>query len=392
MLEFTDRSRPIPDEHYPNRQDNALVTIQALRACAAIFVVVSHIASYELTKKMGISIALPHIEVLGSGVDLFFVISGFVMVYSSDRFFSRSGGAAVFMLRRIIRIVPLYWTMTSIVLVYLLMTYGSLQAVNLSVGAAVASYLFIPYPQADGLVVPVHGVGWTLNFEMFFYACFTAALMARQRTGILLLSAALCVLVASRAVLSLPLPLEYLSNPIALEFAFGMLIGMAMKSGYRLPGWISTVVVVSAAVAIAFSYRWSHIDRAVIWGIPSAAIVATLVLMRQPQRHPLILKGLVLLGDSSYALYLVHPIAITLPRHLFHRVLDPASAPLLYGVLMLGTAIGASLVVHLAFEAPMTRVLGNALKARLLRCRTARPEGLAPIPLKIDRGRNATWP
>ena len=336
--------------------------IQVLRAYAAMSVVICHIVGYELTKKVGISNPLPHYEVFNAGVDLFFAISGFVMVYSSDRLFSEPGGSREFLLRRIIRIVPLYWTLTTVVLVYLLLTYGNLQAVNLSVEAAVASYLFIPYPQADGLITPVHGVGWTLNFEMFFYVCFAVALKFSQRTGVFLLTAVLCLLVASPTVLSLPLPLDYLSNPIVLEFAFGMLIGLAMKSGYRLPGWISIAVVVLATLAILFSYKWSHVHRAVAWGLPSAAIVAALVFVRQPQNQRLVLKALVLLGDASYALYLVHPLAITLPRHLLYRALDPAAAPLLYGGLLFVIAIAASIVVHLAYEAPMTQFSKSALR------------------------------
>jgi exopolysaccharide production protein ExoZ len=336
--------------------------IQALRACAAVSVVISHIVGYELTKKVGLSNPLPHYEVFNAGVDLFFVISGFVMVYASDRFFSQPGGSREFLLRRIIRIVPLYWTMTTIVLVYLLLTYGNLQVVNLSAEAAIASYLFFPYPQADGLITPVHGVGWTLNFEMFFYLCFAVALKFSQRSGVFLLTAALCILVASPTVLSLPLALDYLSNPIVLEFAFGMLIGLAMKSDYRLPAWISIVIVVLATLAILLSYKWSYVHRAAAWGIPSAAMVAALVLVRQPENQRPVLKAPVLLGDASYALYLVHPLAITLPRHLLYRVLHPAAAPLLYGGLLLGIAIAASILVHLAFEAPMTRLLKGALK------------------------------
>jgi peptidoglycan/LPS O-acetylase OafA/YrhL len=258
---------------------------------------------------------LPHYEVFNAVVDLFFVISGFVMVYSSERFFGRSDGPPDFLVRRIVHIVQLYSTMTTIVLTYLLATYGSLAAVNLSRDALVASYLLIPYPQADGLMTPVHGVGWTLNFEMFFYLCFSAALLASRHTGVLLLTAGLCVLVAISAIARLPIALDYLANPIVLEFGFGMLIRLAFLADYRLPASLALGIVLIAAAAVLFSYKWNQVHRVIIWGLPSAAIVAALVFMKEP-RISRMLKAFAFLGDASYSRYLAHPIAITLPRHL----------------------------------------------------------------------------
>jgi exopolysaccharide production protein ExoZ len=114
---------------------------------------------------------------------MFFVISGFVIVHVTKKFHRRTFGPREFFLRRLARIVPLYWIMTSAILFYLLREYGSLARVNLTPLSVVSSYLFIPFLQTDGAMLPVHGVGWTLNYEMFFYAWFCLALLFARRTG-----------------------------------------------------------------------------------------------------------------------------------------------------------------------------------------------------------------
>ena len=211
-------------------EKHGLPSIQALRAIAAIAVAVAHACHY-LEKELGIPNPLPGSEFGSAGVDLFFVISGFVMVYASERFFRREARPAEFFLRRLARIVPLYWVTTSIILAYLLLHYGSLQAVHFSPAVVIASYLFIPYPQTDGYMAPIHGVGWSLNFEMFFYVCFCLALPLGRRLGVAVLTALLVGLVAINR--TLPPPLDYLAEPIVLEFAMGMLIALAVREGYR---------------------------------------------------------------------------------------------------------------------------------------------------------------
>src|SRR5215469_9264499 len=103
-----------------------LTSIQVLRAVAALAVTLDHIVGYEFGRQLGLFNALPHPSFLPSGVDLFFVISGFVMVYSSERHFEKPKAPQQFFLRRLARIVPLYWLTTSVILAYLLSHYHDL--------------------------------------------------------------------------------------------------------------------------------------------------------------------------------------------------------------------------------------------------------------------------
>jgi exopolysaccharide production protein ExoZ len=83
----------------------------------------------------------------------------------------------VFFLRRLIRIVPLYWAMTTAYLVFFLVAYIDLAAANISLGTIIASFVFLPYPKPDATMFPLHMLGWTLNYEMFFYVIFASAVI-----------------------------------------------------------------------------------------------------------------------------------------------------------------------------------------------------------------------
>ena len=135
----------------------------------------------------------PDLTLGNAGVDLFFVISGFVMVYASERMFGRAGGQLQFITRRLIRIVPLYWLVTPLYLVMALAIPAFEK--SYSVASVVASYLFIPWPRLDGIMQPLVGQGWTLNYEMFFYAIFAAAILAPRRIAVALASGVLIVAV-----------------------------------------------------------------------------------------------------------------------------------------------------------------------------------------------------
>ncbi|HEY1363733.1 MAG TPA: acyltransferase [Xanthobacteraceae bacterium] len=338
-------------------QHQSLLSIQVLRACAALGVTIPHLVGYEFVRKQGLIDALPGFTLGYAGVDVFFVISGFVMVYSSEPLFERANAAREFVLRRLARIVPLYWITTSLILAYLLVHYGDLSTAKFSWRAVVGSYLFIPVAQTDGYMAPVHGVGWTLNYEMFFYVCFSLALLFSRRTGVLLVAAALTLFAAVNLVAPLPNPFGYWADPIILEFVFGMLIALGFRNGIRMPRPIAAGALLLALGAIAASTRWADVHRVIAWGVPSAVIVAALVLSRATAKPGPVQRGLNLLGNASYSLYLVHPWAITLPRRFFPQLLNPAQWPWLAAALVLAFTLGLSLLVHLLVERPITRKL-----------------------------------
>jgi peptidoglycan/LPS O-acetylase OafA/YrhL len=329
-----------------------LLGIQLLRAVAATAVVVSHV-QWDLMKHLSPPGALPGQLGMGNaGVDLFFVISGFVMVYSSDGLFGRAGAAREFLSRRIARIVPLYWLVTTIMLGYVLLRGFSRS--DASPALVLTSYLFVPFLRPSGEMGPLYGVGWTLNYEMFFYCLFAGALVARRTVAVGGLIALFVALVLINTLSGgLPLPFGYWFDPLILEFAFGMVIAVVYRSGFRLPPVGVRLLLFAAVASFAMSFTpWlPDLPRWIGWGIPSAFAVAALSLSSSPLR----LAGATRLGDASYALYLIHPMVIAAARiGAQHGYLAPAKTPWLYLAGLVIACVALSVIIYERLERPLT--------------------------------------
>ena len=226
---------------------HSLLSVQMLRALAAAMVVLHHI-QLNLALGFGLPEALPNLAVGSAGVDIFFGISGFVMVISSDRLFARPGAAKTFITRRLIRIVPLYWAVTSIYVVALGGGY--------TLAHTLASYLFVPFPGPGGVMQPVHVVGWTLNYEMFFYALFALAIALPRRRAVCVLTVAMIVFVAAGKILPSAIDaLAFWSRPIMLNFVLGLALGLAYLEGWRLPRIVAGLMMAAAAFLFLASDR-----------------------------------------------------------------------------------------------------------------------------------------
>ena len=335
----------------------SLLSIQILRAVAALGVLVHHTA-HEVAAKTGVTVPFGEFVVGAGGVDLFFVISGFVMVYASERLFAQPGATQVFFLRRLARIVPLYWTVTAILVGYIYLAHRIFPPPFITTEGVIASFLFIPYPLPNGLMAPVHALGWTLNYEMFFYAVFAVAIMLPRRSAVFAITALFALLVVLGLVVRLPQPLAFWFSPIILEFCFGMLIALAWRDGRRLPHWASLLLIAAAFAAYAASALWGPAVtwRALEWGVPGAMLVAALALARETPAPGPIARVFVFLGDASYSLYLVHAIVIPAVRRLMPS-LDTPLMPWLYALALVAASIAAACLSYLWFERPITRAL-----------------------------------
>ncbi len=133
--------------------------------------------------------------------------------------------------------VPLYWLATTLVLALAFARPGLLGAGTEGPGYLVASYLFWPMARTDGAVQPLYSLGWTLNYEMAFYALFALALPLGRRGAVLGVLALLAGLVLIGQLPGpWPVPLAFWSDPIVLEFACGAGLALARQEGLRLPG------------------------------------------------------------------------------------------------------------------------------------------------------------
>jgi exopolysaccharide production protein ExoZ len=333
--------------------------IQLLRAIAATAVVVSHV-QYDFVHHLTLPHVLPvYLSFLGAGVHLFFVISGFIMVYSSASLFGRSGGSTEFLLRRVARIVPLYWTVTTLMLGYDLVRGFSIA--DSSAPLVVTSYFFIPYLRPSGEMGPLYGVGWTLNYEMFFYVIFSVGIFATRMTAICSIVGILILFSTIHALADgLPLPFSFWFDPIILEFGIGIVLGVAYQGNIRLPHTAGLCLLFAAIAGFVWTSTPGHmvLPSWIGLGMPSSFAVAAVTLTNRPFDFPLINR----LGDASYAIYLVHPMLIAMARMLAkHGYLQPAAMPWTYLAVVVATSIGTALIVYEYFEKPLTASCRRAL-------------------------------
>jgi exopolysaccharide production protein ExoZ len=348
-----------------------LAPIQILRAFAALCVVVFHAESDAAVvgARLGTgfvrSDALPWL----AGVDIFFVISGFIMVYASSRWFGSARAPRVFLAHRIARIVPLYWATMIVYLAVVLLAPLLLNSEYLAPRFVIASFLFIPAARPDGLVQPLYSLGWTLNYEMFFYALFAIAIRFPRRLSVPALIATLILLVLfGNAFAPLPQPLAFWSDPIILEFAFGMALGWASAEGFFLnrPARLAFALAGLALMAVDLSRPWElALPRPLAYGLPATFLVASAALAspeRRSAENPLIRWGVVL-GDASYALYLLHPFVIRALRELVTRTAIAAQiGPWGFVVVSILCAAAAAIGVNRVFERPITRAARRLLE------------------------------
>src|SRR5262245_49803107 len=191
-----------------------ILEIQILRAVAALAVVVMHIG---IDLRYWGKATITWTDVGNAGVDLFFVISGFIMVFIAWEQFGRRDAPVDFFVRRLIRIVPLYW----------LVTTGYVLASSHPASRIVTSYLFVPDFSANAAPLPVVLQGWTLNFEMFFYLMLAMTLLLPRLAAI----ATVSTLLAALVLLNVP----YYGNSVILEFVLGLWIGWAFRHALTLP-------------------------------------------------------------------------------------------------------------------------------------------------------------
>jgi exopolysaccharide production protein ExoZ len=279
--------------------------VQALRYSAAVLVVVAHACYYSAERYDDHTPQLAGIA--GYGVWLFFAISGFVMVLVADDLGHAPASWSEFARARLARVAPLYWFMTTIKVVAVVAASSLVVNSALDPGTVLASYLFLPSHDEAGAIHPLWGVGWTLLFEMAFYALMTLALAI----GIDPLKLCAPVL-AIAAVASLLRPATgstwwFYADDVTLYFLAGMIIARGWRARRPVPT-VALLGVIAAFMGILASVRAERLDvaAAVIPLAISAVLMSAVWLEARLGRF--VPRWVMVGGASSYALYLVHPL------------------------------------------------------------------------------------
>ncbi len=353
--------------------------LQICRALAALIVVIGHSLHDldTLAARAGVALAPSAIN-WGAGIDIFFVVSGFIMVYVAGDEFGVPGAPRRFLFKRVARVAPLYWLVTTALIL------GSLVApslLNVPIGGArhiLASYLFIPDWRPDMSVVrPVMALGWTLNYEMLFYLVFGCAMAAPQRIAVPAMTALFVAAALAKSVLHIEqTQLAFWMDPLILEFLFGVYLGLAHRAGWRLSAPVAMALALAGLIlvttALPEASGLSISVNAVRYGLPAAMLVGAAALGPQlPRIAPV--RFAVALGDASYALYLSHPFVIRPLREVWRRIGGehlPDAAFTLACVLM---AVALAFALHVYLENPIARWLSAALRPLLAPPAIARP-------------------
>lgn len=329
--------------------------IQILRFVAAMLVVVMH-----LTQAISI-----HISGTGpsdywasgsAGVDIFFVISGFVMAASTGPSPAAMGGriqlAWLFLKRRILRIVPLYWFYTLLKAALLLLVPSLAARSSIDANHLAASLFFIPAMSPWGLIEPTLPVGWTLNFEMLFYAVFTIAIaLALPRVRFCLL-ALLAVFLAGRYVQDI-VPLAFYAQSIVFEFIVGMGIAYYFFNFKKMPvalGWVA----MGLGLVFMFGFPWNaSSDRLVTWGVAAALMVMGALWLEPWTERIRLAAPLSFLGDASYSIYLSHTFVVPAGVMTLYK-LGVRDGLVIVPLVLLAVIVAGSLS-YIWIERPMTK-------------------------------------
>jgi exopolysaccharide production protein ExoZ len=283
-----------------------IVSLQYLRAVAALLVVFHHVRN----PSNGLFNPIADWNFGQAGVDMFFLISGYIMyaVARSDR-------PIRFLRRRIIRIVPLYWIATLFLCFQVAIGFPGVLP---SPDQLLRSMLFIPqfHPQHSSEIWPFLVPGWTLHYEMYFYAMFAIGLAFRRPLAVTLSIGAVAILIGhlgaddqAGAIFT-----TY-TSPIITEFFQGMLIALIHQRRSLAAYWLALPI----GIAALFIFGNLDAPRLLVWGLPSTLILVGCLALEDAKRMPA-LPLFKLLGDASYSIYLSHAFVLQIGLLLWWKV------------------------------------------------------------------------
>lgn len=337
-----------------------LYNVQLLRFVAAFAILFTHGAD-QLFHGSPLVTAIPWT----GGVDVFFIVSGFIMTWMTAGEFGKSQGAWRFLLRRIVRVAPTYWFFTLLLVAAVVVAGGRLRNTTADLAQVLTSLLFVPWPRIDGQLNPILAQGWTLNFEMFFYASFALSMLFKR--GLQVLAGCFIVLVTLNPIVPEGwFVLAFYSDPIIFEFLAGVALARLYRRGMRLNSRGAALLVALAVIAyLLIPPIEGRFARVLGVGFPAFLLTAALIFAPEPQRTGRIFGAARVGGDASYTLYLSHTL-IALPCVLLAQRAGIDAPWLVLAIILVG-ALSFSILFYRSVEAPVTTVLGRKLHLRAAR-------------------------
>jgi len=343
-----------------------LQLIQVLRGVACILVALMHI-TVTFSETYQLSFLGNVFKFGGCGVDIFFVLSGFIITYSNRQYIANSSTIGKFVKKRIIRIFPIYWIIVSFFLLLQLLlpsfyrTHFQLNPANI-----VSTYLLLPNHKM------INGVSWSLTNELFFYALFTLAILIPQKKYSLLL-----LLLYFIILLLLPLTSIAVTNrndlaglvffPMNIEFLLGIAVALLVD---RFPNrWIDMFLITGISLFILFAiFNNSGLtlvnngyNRVLIYGFPAFLIILALV-KYELNNTIKVNKLFLLLGDASYSIYLFHlPIVAAFFKIMVKLSVTNYSLLIFLSCILLFVICVIGVVIYRKIERPLIKWLNSTV-------------------------------
>jgi exopolysaccharide production protein ExoZ len=360
--------------------------IQGLRAIAALMVFASHMF-WDIVP-MRTHWARPYAVPIGlSGVDIFFVISGFIIYHVAKRSKAQVNGMGrgravyEFAMKRIIRIYPLYWIVFGVA-AFVMTVAGSSSIMKKPLFELLFLFDSIPNFRVQA--------AWTLTFEVYFYAVTALSIFLfpkRIFAGLLMWFAVIGCANVLASAFGLSIPLNYVFSPILLEFFLGIAVGVLIERGetrfYGTSICIGVVWILIGSWYLQYtgghavqSYLW----RLGCWGLPAALVVYGVVALEA--RNAWIMPSIFqYLGNASYSIYLWHAVMFMAVAALFEYlgwvgVVNRCLLAVLMGIIGLGTGL---LSYHF-LEKPSLRFLGKCFIGQSVSSHAMRSESFPDRP------------
>lgn len=360
-----------------------LKSIQFLRAVAAILVVYQHFVNQPLNNVVSLQQNFYQLKNFGSiGVDLFFIISGFIIMYVANKHIEVLEGIQ-FLIKRYCRIVPMYYIATLLYLcVLLFLKKWGIYTIYVSsqfevIRSLSDTILIIPTSGDMYSFSPLLIVGWTLSFEWLFYIFFFVLILMGVKRKLFYIIGLISMLCLLGVIFNFnDLRLIFLTNPIMLEFLLGVTICWFYLKNNTIPFFVGLgcllLGLASCIVLIIYGFGdiWHYenilsghlsFKRFLVWGIPSSLIVTGCISLEKNKKLNFIWKNswLQLAGDASYSIYLFHLIIYYLFLLLFKHInyFLPIDVIIIFQSLF---AVICSIVFYKIVERPLLRIIGKS--------------------------------
>lgn len=336
-----------------NTQFNGnLKTLQILRAVAATSVVYYHIGV---------------IPVFGSfGVDIFFVISGFVMALV----ISNGQTPTTFAINRVTRILPLYWILTTCVLILAAIKPDLLNSTTANLTNYLKSIFFIPYFKENGALHPMLAVGWTLNYEMFFYFCIWLSIILARKIYIAITFTLLAAFFLLLGNLSIDSVLQnFFGNTIVFEFLLGI-FAFKIYQSKSMPKVNSLALITIAVLSFGFmaylETNGFYLARFITYGFPSVTLLLSVIALDKTDfiKNNSLANLLAVIGDASYATYLSHFYIVEGIRKIgFQKfnIIDPYTTLGVIVILLLSLLTGH--ILYVVLDKPLSKFFKKKLQS-----------------------------